>query len=336
VAVERRSGKDLKQADVVKVADDLLKSAREDWLVYLDKTLPPLFANRDAINKVTLELDGKQTLIERQKPDDAASDWVFKKPTEWDGRRVDAGVLSDKVFRPLSELRVKKWEALKPNAEQVARWGLKAVTTKVVLDMKVDGKAKEASLLVGNMTDDKNGYYAKKGDDERVFTIDKAVVEDMTAPMLDLKVFTFSPSAVKTLKLTGWPRLGKPETLELEKTGANWEGKGLPAGVKINTAEIDNLLNELSNLKAKKFLVFKSGPTEAQKKGLDPKQGGLEIEITLDDKDKSKLTLALGAEEDKALQATSNKLPGDVFLVEKGVNDILKQVKAKLEFLVSS
>jgi len=337
VAVERRTGKDLKQVDVVKVDDALLKSAREDWLVYLDKSVPPLFTKEEDVKKITLDVDGKQTVIERKKPDDAKSEWLFKKPSEWDGRRVDEYLLSNKVFNPLSMLRAKKWEALKPDGEQLGRWGLKAPATKITLDMKVDGKPKEVSLLIGNLTDDKTGYYAKKSDDERVFSIDKTPIDDMKVPLLDMKVFSFAPSSVKTLKLTGWERLGMPATLELEKKGANWEAKGLPAGKKINADKIEDLLHALSELRAKKFLVMKTGPTAAQKTGLDTAKGALAIEITLDDKDKTKLSLTLGADEgSEGFQATSDKLPGDVFVVEKGTKDILKVVKEKLENVVSS
>lgn len=329
VAVLRKSGKELKQADALKVSEEILKSAREDWLSYLDKAVPPLFANRDTVNKITISLDGKETVIERKKPDDTASDWVFRKPSEWDGRRVDGGLLSEKVFGPLGNLRAKAWESLKPTAEQLGRWGLTDTKSKITLDMKVDNKPQSVSLLIGNPTDDKTGYHAKKSDDDRVFILDKAAVDELKSPLLDLKILDFPVASLKSLKLTVRDALGERK-LEFErKSGATagWEPKGVTA--KPNLKNLDLLAETLAGLRAKKFVAFKATPTEAQ--GLDTAKAGpalIEIEVSdKDGKETKKMTLVVGAADGDGFYALSDQAKGDIFVIDKGPDKIFELVK---------
>ncbi len=339
VAVKRRTGKDLKQIDVVKVMDSVLDASRADSLAYLEKTLPSFFSASEfkSLLKLTADLDGKTTVAEKTKPE--ASDWMLKLPPEWAGRKADEQAVNGVVFG-LNELEIARWEALKPTQDQLGRWGLRSPSSKITLVRKGEKSDVEVSLLIGGPTDDKKGYYAKKSDREEVFSIDKSKVERLKEPLLDLQVLKFPSDTVKAIKLTGWPRRGKPDVLELTRESATaWKGKDLAPNVKVHSEEVEKLLDALSNLRAKKFVLFKAGPNATH--GMDPAMGALAIELTLEDKEKKteKITLTLGNADADGFFAISNKLPGDVFTVAKGAGRdgdqavIFEKLKKESEYL---
>src|SRR5205085_7826304 len=100
--------------------------------------------------------------------------------------------------------------------------------------------------------------------------------------LLSMTVVEFETPRVKAIKLTGWPRRGKPDVLELVRENeTTWKGKDLPAGVKIHSDEVEKLLESMVRLKAKKFF-FKTAKKEEH--GLDPAKGALEIELTVEEK----------------------------------------------------
>src|SRR5262249_33117123 len=258
-AIRRRTGKDLKETDVVKVPEDLLKLARQDALAYLEKKLPefyPSVEREKVVTKITLVFDGKTTELERKKTGDLSAGWVFRKPTEMDGRQANNDLVNF-LISTLNSMGITRWESLEAKPEQLGPCGLKdpPATGKVMLTLKGEKAPKEVSLLVGSLTDDKNGYFARKSDFERVFVIAKNDVDKFKKPLLDLTVLDFDEKSVKSVKLIGWPRLGKPLELELErKSSSDWEGKGLPAGVKVNAGKAELLLQSMRSLQAEKFV----------------------------------------------------------------------------------
>src|SRR5206468_10131719 len=93
-------------------------------------------------------------------------------------------------------------------------------------DQKKDQpQEKDVYLLLGKQTDKKE-YYARRSDLDSIFLISAAEVDRLKQPLLDLKVFEFTPSDVKVVKLTGWPRGGEPYVLEIErKSAGSWVAK---------------------------------------------------------------------------------------------------------------
>src|SRR5205807_9870144 len=126
--------------------------------------------------------------------------------------------------------QVQRWVSLKPSSDELSRWGLKTdapASGKIALTVKADGKEKEKTvyLLLGKQTDKKE-YYAKRSDLDAIFLISAVEVDRLKQPLLDLKVFDFTPSDVKAVKLTGWPRGGEPYVLEIErKSAGSWVAK---------------------------------------------------------------------------------------------------------------
>ena len=121
------------------------------------------------------------------------------------------------------------------------------------------------------------------------------------------------------MKLSGWATLNverKPQTLDLQRKGANnWAVKAPPA-FKLSASQAESLLKSLAEVRAEKVIVYKTGPKPEYK--LTPADEALTIEIAVDG-EKEPVTLVLGADADggKSYYAQSNKTPGDVFLVPK-------------------
>jgi hypothetical protein len=219
----------------------------------------------------------------------------------------------------LANLRTERLWAEKATDKELERFGLKTprLTTTVSLS---DEKVKERSYLFGTETDDKTQVYAKQGDRDLVFGVPKSVVDAFQiADVADLTVFRLDLSKVKGMKLTGWATLNverKPQTLDLDRKGANnWAVKA-PPSFKLSASQAEGLLTVLATVRAEKFVAYKSGPKPEFK--LTPADGALTIEIAVDG-DKEPVTLVLGAEAEggKFYYAQSNKTPGDVFLLPK-------------------
>src|SRR5205823_5921125 len=114
--------------------------------------------------------------------------------------------------------------------------------------------------------------------------LNKVDVGRLKESLLSLQVLDFNPASVQSIKLTGWPRRGKPDVLELTRENpTTWKGKDLPANVKVHSDQVDNLLRAMADAKAKKF-YFKTAKKEEH--GLDPAKGALEIELTVEEKEK--------------------------------------------------
>jgi Domain of unknown function (DUF4340) len=334
VAVRRKTGKDLKNTAVVKVEEKVLDFARADALSYLEQNLPRLFisAGDNVLTRVVVDLGGKVTEVARKDPKNPSSGWVFKKPSDLAGRKADTNKVRNQFYYGMNVLHVGRWMSLEPSDADLARWGLKAPSGKVTVTASIDGKEKEVSLLLGKQTDQKD-YYARRSDLDSVFTLSQAQVDSFKEPLIEMQVLDFKTADVKSVKLTGWPRFGTPATLELErKSGSVWEVKKNPANLKVASERVTALLDALHNLKAEKFIVFGSGPKAEH--GMAHDKGGVEIEMTLDNKDK--ITLTLGKAEGANFYATTNKLKGDVFLIGKGPGAVLEKVKKDPDYLVVS
>jgi hypothetical protein len=226
----------------------------------------------------------------------------------------------------LSQLKVDRLWAEKASDKELERFGLKAprLTATVTL---ADAKDKERSYLFGAETDDKTQVYAKQGDRDLIFSVSKSAVDAFQqADVVDPTIFRLDLSKVTGMKLSGWATLNverKPQTLDLERKGANnWSVKAPPA-FKLSASQAEALLTSLGVVRAEKVIVYKTGPKPEFK--LTPADGALSIDIMVDG-EKEPVTLVIGAEAEggKSYYAQSNKAPGDVFLVPKDRFDKFK------------
>jgi uncharacterized ParB-like nuclease family protein len=298
------------------VPESLLPKLTRGRLDYLDQVLPSF--TQDQVTKLTFIRGGETWAVEKETKDKAPPTWVIHQPANLAGRPAEPFKVMA-LLGDLSQLRAERLWAEKATDKELERFGLKAprLTATVTL---ADAKDKERSYLFGAETDDKTRVYAKQGDRDLVFSVPKSVVDAFQqADVVDPTVFRVDLSKVTGMKLSGWATLNverKPQTLDLERKGANnWAVKAPPT-FKLSASQAESLLSALAVVQAEKVVVYKTGPKPEHK--LTPADGALAIEIAVDG-EKQPVTLTIGAEAEggKSYYAQSNKTPGDVFLVPK-------------------
>jgi hypothetical protein len=298
------------------VAESLLPKLTRGRLDYLDPTLPSF--NVENVTKLTYTRGGETWVVEKVKKEKEPSTWVIRQPANLADRPADGFKVSS-LLGDLGGLRAERLWAEKATDRELERFGLKPPKFTATVTLP-DEKDKERTYQFGAETDDKTQVYAKQAERDLVFSVGKSAVDAFQqADLTDPTVFTLDLSKVTGMKLTGWKEFsvnGQPQTLDLERKGANnWAVKGNP-NYKLSASQAEAFLANLATVRAEKFVTFKTGPKPEQK--LTPADGALLVEVTVDG-EKEPVTLALGAEAEggKSYYAASYKAKGDVFLLPK-------------------
>jgi hypothetical protein len=319
VVVERvRAGE--KEGTLVRVPEGLLDMVKKGPLAYLDKTLPQFnpgpgeFAPARDVKTLVLERGGTTYEISREKE---GAPWKFDKPADMKGRKADPQAVEE-ILRTLNQLRAQKLVAEKADPAALDKeYNLRTPPLKAVVTVTKDGKPATYGYAFGK-DEDANHVYAKQGQRDVVFTVDKQALAPLQKKDLqDPTVLQFETNKVKAVKLTGWQNVvGSPLTLEVgRKDAAHWDVKK-PAGFKLDEGKFGRFLAGLSNLRADPF-VHKGKPAAAE--DLEVAKGALVVEITVEGAAKP-LVLTVGKPDgDKGYFATSSQAPDTVFLVPKGL-----------------
>lgn len=297
-------------------------------LEFVDPTLPSFTI--ESVKKLEFRRGADEYLVERQ--EGKQPEWVIRKPADRADRPADP-VRIDSLLGELSRLSVVRLWSEKPTERELERYGLKSPRLAATVSVKDGDKTIERVYQFGAETDDKTGYYAKQGDRDLVFVVARNAVPSLEAgEVRDTVIHRLDSGKVQSVKLTGWRDVvGSPTVRHLDRRGAsNWALRG-DAKIKLNPAPCEALLNAIALVRAEGFVVHRGGPKPEHK--LDVAAGALEIVIDVDG-DKEPITLLVGGvdAESKHYFATSSKLPGDVFLLPKG---LFEAVKAKPGYFVA-
>jgi hypothetical protein len=319
VAVERkREGE--KAGTLVMVPEGLLDMLKKGPLEYLDKKLPQFSPDSlDATSNVTkleLDRDGTTYVLSRKK---GATGWTFEKPAGMAGRSADQRAV-DNVLNKLNRLGAVKLVSEKAGPAALEKdYGLSKPALKAVVTVNKDGKDTTFEYAFGK-DEDKDHVYAKQGQRDMIFTVDKNDLAALRGELQDPTVFNFDVAKVKAVKITGWKELlGSPVTLEFErKSATEWTVKA-PPKFNLDRAKLESFLGDLAHLRAVNFVAHNTAPKPNQ--GLDADQGALVVEITVEG-EKTPLKLTVGkADGEKGHFALSDRLKGDVFDVPKATFD---------------
>jgi hypothetical protein len=309
-------------ASLVRVKAVVFEQVSEGPLAYFDRRLPKynpgdFLKPAENVTRLELQQGEKMTVLVREgKEAKQETPWKFEAPKALAGRSADPGLV-DAILRDLNELTAVKLVKEKPSDEELTKdYGLKPAQTVVRITVTKDGKPQVYEYDFGKQTD--LGVYAKQAgafDRTMVFVADKGLLSTLDRDLLDHTVFNFDPTKVTALKLIGWQDvIGAPFTLELtRKDKGAWEVV-TPKNYKLDTGKVDQFVNRLSHLRAEKFVSHGAKPDPKQ--GLEVEDGALKIAITVD-KEKPVLLTIGKPDGDKGFFATSDKLPGDIFLVGK-------------------
>ncbi len=322
VAVERKFAGEA-QATVVLVPEKLLDQVREGPLAYLDRKVPSFGSTTDVI-RLVIERGASTLAVVKEK---AAADWKMEKPTEQAGRKADAMAIED-ILRDLSVLRAERLAAEKVEPAKLAgEYGLNPPASKVVITSTKDGKPQPFEYDFGKDAGS-NGVYLKVTGSDTVYVVNNTILHALGKELQDLAVFHFDVTKVRELKLRGWKDLYGGEGGEWvikRKDGGTWEvDKTRAVKLEPDPEKVRRFLDELSRLRAERFVAHNAKPTPTQ--GLDLSQGALQVEVVTDGEKQPFLVTVGNADGDKGYFATSNRLSGDIFDVRK---DIFEGPKSK-------
>jgi Domain of unknown function (DUF4340) len=317
--VKDKDGKETKSDFAV--SETLWAKVTRGRLDYLDSVLPSFVTA--AATKLDFFRGNEQFTVEKNADKNT---WVIRQPADRADRAADSAKIEG-ILSELAHLAVVRLWAEKPSDREMDRFGLKSPRLKATVTVKDGDKTQEKLYLFGAETDDKVGWYAKQNDRDVVFVVSKVTLPTLeNGEIQDPVVWKLDTGKVAGIKLTGWRDVvGQPVTRELERKGAsNWALKG-DDKIKLSPGQCDAFLNAIGNVRADSFVVHKGGPKPEHK--LTVAAGALEVEVTVEgEKDPAMLTIGGVDPSGKSFYATCNKLPGDVFLLPKG---IFEAVKAK-------
>ncbi len=204
VYVRRIIGKDsVRLAVPAKILDKVMQGK----LTYLDRTLPG-FAENDVTKLVIVRGNTIFEFYRGPKAVGAPSEakWQPKQAAESTDPKT-----ADDVLSILNNLRAEKFVAELAGEAELAGFGLslkeKKFSAEIRLTLTKGGKPEERTYLIGNETAEKAGFYARQGENESVFIVPKALIEDLLQRLDRTSLFTFDPDKVRKVKLTGWALL---------------------------------------------------------------------------------------------------------------------------------
>jgi hypothetical protein len=307
VAVERIWGK---QHDILLVPEGLKELAKKGPREYIDKRVPPYSDSPLGADVTKLEIKRPGGDVELALDKDGET-WKFVKP--YKGRSASKNAVQG-ILSALNSIRAQSVEAEKVEPKEMdSKYGTGKLRATVTV--KSDGKETKHTFDFGKAKG-AGSVFMKTSDSPLLFVVPSSEAKALEAELRDRTVLAFDVDKVTGITIRGWADKGKgkPLTFSAERDGDNWKIKE-PSGNELKEQELKDFLQALSNVQAEKFLASGSK--------FDPKDGGLEVKLTL--KDKKVLTLNVGAEVGGSYAVKSSQATGDVFAVAKGMFEKIRK-----------
>ena len=149
--------------------------------------------NNDDLSKLTLYSDNVLVNLIHDKKD--SQKWTIAKPTSM---KANTATINSLLF-DLKDARIIKF--LKTNSKNSQVTGLAAPRKEITLTYK---NGKTWSLILGDITSNKTHYFAKRTEEDVVFTLQKTTVEKIFRSLHDLKdrtLFEFKNDHVKEIQI---------------------------------------------------------------------------------------------------------------------------------------
>ncbi len=311
VAVERIWGD---EKTIVMVPQSLLDQVRKGPLGYFDRSIPPFNSGspEENVTKIELTRDGQTHVVTRA---NATAPWKLEQPAAFKGRTAGAGTIRE-ILGQLNGLTAREIVTEKADAKELTNYNLVTPPVKVVVTVTKEGKPTTTTFDFGTDTGAR-GVYLKISGKDAVYLVGGDTLLPLKKELRDTSVFSFDPTMVTTLKVTGWAGLvGSPISRTFDQKNGVWTMKETGT---LDPSKVAALVAGLSRLELDRFV-----PAIAVK-GMKPEEDALQIEITL--ADKSVLELTVGAADGAGYFATS-KQSGDTFVVGKALFEKVREKPA--------
>jgi hypothetical protein len=258
------------------------------------------------IQKMTFKKDGETLTFKK----DDKGNWLIIEPMEVKADDSEVGPFADS-FADLKIERVVEKENADLKKYEIPR-------KEVWLWLK--GRETPVKVLIGMENPLDNTFFAQKEGDKRVVLIASSLKTMLEKKFFDFRqkdIFKFETGDVKSIHL-----VAKDVTWEARKNDEEWFIQS-PFKALAKEGKISNLLDSLSNQKAKEFVAENKKPEDLKKSGLDKP----EYQITLAlPKSNKELTFAFHKANDKTYVTTSQSTKIIVPEIEL-LNDLEKKAE---------
>jgi hypothetical protein len=280
-------------------------------LDYIEGSLKPFGV--DSVLKLSYTQGKDVYTVER--PDDKAiarqAAWKFTSPESMKGRVVDA----DRVLSLLSQLtaiNVQRVVADRPKEDLLNRLEVSPTAARQKVVLKLKDQPDLTLFFGGDAGPNKQFIYLKANDSNMVYEADRSAFEALQKVDLQSTIIhRLEKPKIDRLVLKGWQgTIGELKSIELVRQDGKWTLK-MGGSFELDPAKVDAFLNELTEPKAERFVVQKTGPLPEHQ--LEFAKNALEIEMDVQGGQKIKMMIS-PAKEGK-VYATSSTMPGDVFVL---------------------
>lgn len=246
--------------EVFLVPSNLEADLSKEVYDFRDKTVVSI--DPQDIKKVEFIEDGQQIRCEL----DQAKQWTIVEPIKY---RANEKKLKD-FLDSVRDLKIK--EFIEEDPEELTRYGLDHPSREVAFWGK-NRESSPARLFLGVKDEEKKGIYAKRSDKKNVFLLEDGFITYLPKGVKELRdsyLLHFDLEKVIKLGL----RHPEEDIIITKEKDHDWQLQS-PIKVKADAKEIDNLLNNIKDLKVKAFI--NDEPKDLQEYGLADAQKSYNI-----------------------------------------------------------
>jgi len=239
----------------------------------------------DDVHKITFKKEDETISLQKNKE----GEWIITEPVEAKADNFEV----DRFVEDFSDLRIERLVEEEPTDLSKYEIPQKEIT------FWYKDSEQPLKILVGLENPLDNTFFAKREDEQRIVLIPshlKNLLEKKTFDFCQKDIFKFNTDEVKTIKLRA-----KEKKWQAIKKEDEWFFKK-PVKALADESEIEDILDSLSDMKAKEFVSEEKKGEEIKKFGLDKADYEIFLAMPVADKE---VTFTLHKDDDKTYVTTS-------------------------------
>jgi len=266
---------------------------------------------------VDLSSDDVQKIIFKKEDETIAfkkdeEDWLITEPLEAKADRYEVNRLAD----DFSELKIERVVEELSEDKDLEKYEI----PKKEITLYFKEKEAPVKILIGMENPLDNTFFAKREDEKRIVLIPSSLNSLLEKNLYDFRmkdIFKFETDEVKNIKMQA-----KKTRWEAQKDEYEWFLKK-PINALAESSKINDILNSLSNLKAKEFISEEKKEEETKKYGLDRPEYKISLALPVANQE---VTFLLQKQEDVLYATTS--LSNKIITVEDSIlSDLEKEAE---------
>jgi len=264
------------------------------------------------VEKISLKNEDQTTIITLSR--DENGNWQIVEPIKAEADNYEANSLVES----LASLRIE--HTVEKEGADLKTYEL----PKKEIFLWIKGKSEPVHILIGMENPLDHSLYAKRTDQPAVVLLASYLKNSLDKKLIDLRnkeVFKFESKDIKTVEVKT-----KESTWKAVKEGENWKLTS-PVEALASKYQVDNLVDNLSRLRAKDFICEEKKSEDLKTYGLD--QPEFTVKITLPES--KELTFFLNKKDNRLLATTSwsSKIVEVETQIENDLNKKIQDLREK-------